>query len=113
MTLRRIAHVLANFPQLLETFIANELAELRRRGVEVRVLSLLPPRSELHHKIIASEGLDKIVYYNPADFRAVVKDFRPQLLHAHFATEATAAAIELAIEQEIPFSFTVHGYDPH
>jgi len=35
----------------------------------------------------------------------MLKEFRPQLLHAHFATEATAMAIELAGEAGIPFTF--------
>ena len=39
----RIAYVVNVFPKLSETFIAHELAELRRRGVEVRVVSLRQP----------------------------------------------------------------------
>jgi hypothetical protein len=31
------------FPKISETFIASELAELHRRGVELRILSLQPP----------------------------------------------------------------------
>src|SRR2546422_1291668 len=33
------------------------------------------------------------------------------LLYAHFATEPTAAARELAAELRVPFTFTAHGYD--
>src|SRR5216117_1281038 len=33
------------------------------------------------------------------------------MLHAHFATEPTAAARELAQELRVPFTFTAHGYD--
>ncbi|MFO1512645.1 MAG: hypothetical protein U1F83_06990 [Verrucomicrobiota bacterium] len=43
MSIHRIAYVLHIFPKLSETFVAGELAELRRRGVELRILSLLPP----------------------------------------------------------------------
>ena len=39
----RIAYVVNVFPKLSETFIAGELAELRRRGVGLRVLSLRQP----------------------------------------------------------------------
>ena len=42
MSVRRVAYVVNTFPKLSETFIANELAELRRRGVEVLILSLRP-----------------------------------------------------------------------
>ena len=49
--LRRVAYVVNVFPKLSETFIANELAELRRRGVEVRILSLRRPAEDLRHEI--------------------------------------------------------------
>ena len=113
MSPRRIAYVLKVFPKISETFIASELAELRRRGIELRVLCLQPPRSGLRHDIVASAGLEHITCYEPKGFSAVIKEFRPQLLHAHFATEATEAAIELATEERIPFTFTAHGYDIH
>ncbi|HTL56091.1 MAG TPA: glycosyltransferase [Candidatus Limnocylindrales bacterium] len=110
---RCIVYVLRVFPKISETFIASELAELRRRGIDLRILSLLPPRGDLIHDIVSRAGLDKITCYEPKDFPAVLREFRPQLLHAHFATEATAAAIELATEERLPFTFTAHGYDIH
>src|SRR6266699_793169 len=98
MTIRRVAYVLKVFPKLSETFIAAELAEVRRRGIEVRILSLLPERGGLKHEIVANAGLEQLTSYEPKEFLAVLRDFQPQLIHAHFATEATAAAIELAEE---------------
>ena len=110
---QRVAYVLNIFPKLSETFIAGELAELRRRGVELRILSLLPPREELQHEIVQRTGLDRIVCYEPEQFSAVMRDFKPQLLHAHFAREATAEARRLAAAHQVPFTFTAHGYDVH
>jgi glycosyltransferase involved in cell wall biosynthesis len=110
---QRIVYVLKVFPKISETFIAEELAELRRRGIEFRILSLLPPRSGIRHDIVASAGLEQFTSYEPKDFSGIVEEFRPQLLHAHFATEATAMAIELATEHQLPFTFTAHGYDIH
>jgi glycosyltransferase involved in cell wall biosynthesis len=107
----RIGYVLHIFPKLSETFIANELVELKRRGVSFRILSLLPPREEMRHQFITEMGLDRLTCYEPKRFPEVLRDFRPQLLHAHFATEATAAARELSRKQGIPFTFTSHGYD--
>lgn len=107
----RIAYIVHMFPKVSETFIAHELAELRRRGVEVRVLSLLPPREELRHDFIAASGLDELVSYDPAGFDGILADFKPDVLHAHFATEPTAAARELSARHGIPFTFTAHGYD--
>lgn len=111
--LERIAYVLRVFPKFSETFIASELAELRRRRVEVRILSLQVPAVGVRHAIIAEAGLDRLTCYDPGEFKQLLKEFRPQLLHAHFATEATAAAIDLAGEMDLPFTFTVHGYDIH
>jgi len=111
MTPTRVAYLVNVFPKLSETFIAGELAELRRRGVELRVLSLRKPQESLRHEIIARAGLDQITSYRPEEFARLLDEFEPQLLHAHFATEPTAAARELATERNLPFTFTAHGYD--
>ena len=113
MTLQRLVYVLHIFPKLSETFVAGELAELRRRGVELRILSLLPPRAELQHEIIRRMGLAELTTYDVARFTTVIREFQPQLLHAHFATEATATARELSATCGVPFTFTAHGYDIH
>jgi glycosyltransferase involved in cell wall biosynthesis len=111
MTLQRIAYVTNVFPKLSETFIVGELAELRKRGVALRVISLRQPTETLRHGIVAEAGIDVLVSYEPAESRKVLREFKPQLLHAHFATEPTAAAREWARELGVPFTFTAHGYD--
>ena len=111
MTLRRIAYVVNVFPKLSETFIAGELAELRRRGIEVRILSLRPPSDALCHEVVTRSGLIDLTLYDRDQFRSLLRQFRPQLIHAHFATEPAAAARELAYALEVPFTFTAHGYD--
>jgi len=113
MTPKRIAYVLNIFPKISETFIAGELAELRRRGVELRILSLLPPRGELQHEIIRRAGLDRLVEYDVSRFADALREFQPELIHAHFAKEATEQARALAALTGVPFTFTAHGYDIH
>src|SRR5262245_62717322 len=113
MTPQRIAYVVNVFPKLSETFIAGELAELRRRGVEVLILSRRLPAEELRHDIVTRASLAERTVYDPDRFAAVLRAFQPELLHAHFATEPTAAARELADEFGLPFTFTAHGYDLH
>ena len=113
MTPQRLVYVLHIFPKLSETFVAGELAELRRRGIAVRILSLLPPRAELQHDIIHRAGLAELTTYDVSKFASVIREFQPQLLHAHFATEATATARELSATYGVPFTFTTHGYDIH
>jgi glycosyltransferase involved in cell wall biosynthesis len=113
MTPRRLAYVVRIFPKISETFIAGEMAELRRRGIELRILSLSPPQETLQHEIISAAGLDKLTTYGRENFDAVLRDFHPDLLHAHFATESAAAARELAAATRLPFTFTAHNYDIH
>jgi colanic acid/amylovoran biosynthesis glycosyltransferase len=109
----RVAYILKIFPKLSETFIASELAELQRRGVELRILSLLPARDELRHALISNAGLDQITSYDSEQFSALLQEFGPELVHAHFATESTAVAREVAEAHRVPFTFTSHGYDIH
>lgn len=111
MTPARVAYVINVFPKLSETFISGELAELRQQGVDVQILSLRTPTDTLRHDIVARAGLDALTCYAPEKFREVLREFKPEILHAHFATEPTAAARELATEMSLPFTFTAHGYD--
>jgi len=111
MMLRRVAYVVNVFPKLSETFIAVELAELCRRRVEVVVLSLRQPAERMHHEFIVRAGLIERTVHGPREFSATLREFRPEVLHAHFATEPTSMARQLAAELGIPFTFTAHGYD--
>src|SRR5881296_1640328 len=111
MTPLRVAYVLRVFPKISETFVANELAEMRRRGVEVRILSLRRPAEDLRHELVARAGLDEQTVYDLREFPVTLREFRPQLLHAHFATAATAKARERAAAIGIPCTFTAHRYD--
>lgn len=111
MTPRRIAYVLKHFPKLSQTFIAGELAELQQRGVELLILSLRKPNETLRHDFVAANGLDRIAVCGDANFLGLLSEFRPDLIHGHYATEPAAAARELAGEIRVPFTFTVHGFD--
>ena len=106
MTARRIAYIVKWFPKLSEVFIGQELAEFRRRGVEILVLSLAEPEETLRHRFIADHGLDRLTVYGAANFRAALGEFQPDLIHAHFATNPAASARALAAEIGVPFTFT-------
>ncbi len=111
MPLRRIAYIVKYFPLLTQTFVVGELCELRRHGIEVLILSLQTPSETLRHHIIERCGLDKFTVYNAETFLSRLREYQPQLLHAHFSTDPAAAARTLAAELRIPFTFTAHGYD--
>jgi colanic acid/amylovoran biosynthesis glycosyltransferase len=40
--MKRVVHVVSHYPRLSQTFVSNEVAELRRQGVRVDVVSLFP-----------------------------------------------------------------------
>lgn len=107
----RISYVVNVFPKLSETFIANEIAELRRRGVAVQILSRRRPAAELRHAVVIENGLEDITCYEPMEFAPALRRFRPQLIHAHFATRATETARALAAGSGLPYTFTAHRYD--
>ena len=111
MAVRRIAYVIDVFPQLSETFIAGEIGEVCRRGVEVRILSIREPQEQLRHDFIAEAGLDRLAVYGAQKFSGVLRDFSPDLIHAHYSTTPAAAARALAAELGVPFTFTAHGFD--
>jgi glycosyltransferase involved in cell wall biosynthesis len=113
MAIARVGYVINVFPKLSETFIANEMAELRRRGVEILAVSLRTPTETLRHPILESAGLIGRTIYPPGDYLTALKEFQPDLLHAHFATEPTAATREFSRALNVPFTFTAHGYDIH
>jgi colanic acid/amylovoran/stewartan biosynthesis glycosyltransferase WcaL/AmsK/CpsK len=111
MTPGRVAYVVRVFPKVSETFIANELAELRRRGIEVRIFSLCEPVEKLRHRVIGLAGLAERTVYERDEFSNQFQQFKPDLLHAHFATKATAVGRRLAARFNVPFTFTAHRYD--
>jgi glycosyltransferase involved in cell wall biosynthesis len=111
MTIRDVAYVVNTFPKLSETFVANEIAALVRRGIRVRVLSLKAATERLQHPVVQTLPLAQMLFMREADFRQSLAAERPDVLHAHFATEPTRVARAIASDLGLPFSFTAHGYD--
>ncbi len=108
---RRIAYVLKVFPKRSETFVAREIAEIKKRGISVCILSLNRPDELVLQDIVEKAHLEKEIVYGSAHFSEALANFKPDLIHAHFATEATAAAMPLALQYKCPLTFTAHGYD--
>lgn len=49
-----VLYVLKRYPRLSETFIAREIIELERRGVDVAIDALLPPEDGPRHPLVAA-----------------------------------------------------------
>jgi glycosyltransferase involved in cell wall biosynthesis len=107
----RIAYVVKEFPVVSQTFIASELVELRRRGIELRILALERTPGSRPHRFVTRAGLAGLTVWGRAAWAGAVHELAPEILHAHFATEPAAAARELSAQMRIPFTFTAHGYD--
>src|SRR4051812_23694280 len=75
MNPRRVVYVLNIFPKLSETFIAGEIAELRRRNVDILILSLRAPREEPRHEFIAKAGLEELTHYDVPAFSELIGNF--------------------------------------
>jgi glycosyltransferase involved in cell wall biosynthesis len=60
---KRLAYVVNKFPVLSETFIANEIRELRRRGLDIQVYSLFQP--EESERLPRTEEQIPVYYYLP------------------------------------------------
>src|SRR6266404_370936 len=73
----RVGYVLKMFPRLSETFILNEVLELERQGLELRIFSLKRPAEAVFHaqtKLVRSP----ITYLPENIFYAPFRVFRGQ-----------------------------------
>ncbi len=114
----KIGYVLKRYPRYSETFIVAELLAHQAAGLDVEIFVLKTPNESVVQPAVA-----RVLYpvtYLTADSRdsaqadrlaALVRDRGITLLHAHFATSATAVAAEAARLAGIPFTFTAHAKD--
>jgi colanic acid/amylovoran biosynthesis glycosyltransferase len=76
MSIRPVGYVLKMFPRFSETFVLNEILELERQGLEIRIFSLKRPDDGLFHAEVSSvrapvtylpqSGLDAVRAYAAA-----------------------------------------------
>jgi len=122
-----IGYVLKRFPRLSETFVLHELLELERLGHRVTVFALGRPDEATTHP--ALDRLRAEVVYVPKAPAGAPRDSATRRgiqaewvaaevrrrsiahLHAHFATSATALALDAHRAAGTPFSFTAHAKD--
>ena len=60
----RLGYLYSRYPVLSQTFCDTEMLELERRGVELVVASMYPPKTELRHEYL--QRLRAPVHYAPA-----------------------------------------------
>ncbi len=67
MSKPQVAYILWRFPYLTETFIADEISEIHKQGIQVHLYSLLPPKSEPVQPV-SEQLLQQGVVYAPMLF---------------------------------------------
>ena len=114
-----LCYVVKWFPRLSQTFVLDEIRELERRGLNVRVVALKAPTDECLPD--AYRNLRAPVHYldsryptlegQAASLAPLLNEWRTDHIHAHFATWAAALATTVGKRTQIPVSFTAHARD--
>ncbi len=63
MTKLRIAFLVTTFPTVSETFIVNQIIDLKKRGHEVKIFAFQKPKIDLTHHFIQEDNLLEHAYY--------------------------------------------------
>ena len=136
----KVAYVLKSFPKNSETFIHEEIYQLIKQGVEVKIFSLVNcSKEKKHKKVIEILKKAKLVngYFNPfcsinnliyapelllnipelffrVDIQRLLKDikeFNPDIIHTHFIWERAELVSFLSNKLNKPFTVTCHAKD--
>ncbi len=134
----RIGYILKIFPKLSETFILNEIIELKKKGHEVVIFSIYSSKEKIVHPDVKKFNLLDNVFYLPNQeflgffpwkyltenlkekiltistaryFSKVAKGLKLDILHAHFNGITTQVAMLMSKKLHIPFTFTAHAFD--
>lgn len=101
---QRIFYVLIEFPQLSQTYVANEIATLRADGHEVFVAALNTPDTHVDTDVPyeVTKDFDRTV--------ALIREFRPDVLHGHWLY--TVPLLEkLSRKTGVPYTVRAHSFD--
>jgi len=109
--IRRVAYVVRTFPRLSQTFIVQEIDWLLSAGFDCQVFCLNRSDEEVQQTLARSTRILQRLHRLDHAGEVVLEHFAPDIIHAHFATDAAATALELGQRHRIPVTFTAHGYD--
>jgi colanic acid/amylovoran biosynthesis glycosyltransferase len=109
--IRRVAYVIRTFPRLSQTFVIQEIDWLLSGGVDVQIFCLNQSDEKMQHAVTRSARIRTRVHRLDHSSDAILARFNPDIIHAHFATDAASTALELGQRHSIPVTFTAHGYD--
>jgi len=96
----RVLYVIWHYPQLSESYVESEIRCLRRWGVEIAVWREVGPASPYESQVQVFDG----------ELEAVVREFRPDVLHVHWLGFALSRGDRLAA-LGLPVTLRMHGFD--
>lgn len=101
----RVLYLLADYPQLSETYVKSEIEAARAVGsVEVFVIALEPVYAPYRNHAPFIREKDE------AKMLEIASSFEPDLVHTHYFTYAEKAH-RLARGLDVPFTVRAHSYD--
>jgi colanic acid/amylovoran biosynthesis glycosyltransferase len=129
----RVGYLLRMYPRFSQTFIANEILELERQGLDIRIASMRKPTEGRFHELntrihaeveylpetILHATLAALRYAGASTFDLVQAGFllrwaqkkRIDHVHAHFGTSEATVAILAKILGGLPYSLALHAVD--
>lgn len=98
-----VAFVLKGYPRLSETFIAQEIRGLEKLGLDIRIVSLRPPREEQRHPV--HKEIEASISYLPERLREepvrVIRAVCRQVVRARFWRALSIWLKDLTMEPTI------------
>lgn len=111
--IRRIAYVMRSFPRLSQTFVIREIDWLLSGGFDVQIFCLRRSDEIVQQPLARSPRIRERLHVVDSNSDSFFARFAPEIIHAHFATDATRIALEFGQRHRVPVTFTAHGYDIH
>ena len=104
MSKPRVMYVLVQYPQLSETYIRAEIAVIEA-DFEVEIISLTPAdypyEGFFPFKLLSMR----------AEIQREIERFRPHVLHTHWLHTQLELLVDLARDNDIPFTVRAHSFD--
>jgi colanic acid/amylovoran biosynthesis glycosyltransferase len=114
----KVLYVLNSFPKLSETFVLNEIVELLKMGIEVRILARFNPGEKIvNANILRYQLLERVHFLQgepqiTLESESILKEYSDiNIVHSHFAAEAAEIGAQVALILKKSFTFTAHAYE--
>ncbi len=114
-----IVYCLGSFPKLSQSFVLNEIFELRKKGHNLAICALNNPRENIVHDELdkfdvpiqyISRPIDSDITKNCIRFVESL-NWEPDHFHSHFAMSTRFVTLYSSQYFEVPYTITAHAVD--